>query len=240
MAPNKSKTKSARRDKSRKLENEVRMISAPISRGVVMKQLGPRQKIEQTNTGIMVSSTEKLTNVGTASLANSYAGTILAIAPFAPIWLSALSVCYSRYRWESLEVVYIPQCSTTTTGVGVEAFLYDSNDTGFPTVASGASIQGAVVHPLWAGSEGAMTLHANKTHPGCISAKCDLSGLRDFMPVITAATYLGLSTPDKNMYCKTYLLTATEGSTSVSTTVGALYLKYRISLRDPIPAIGNV
>lgn len=223
----------------KKSETMVRLVSAPISQGVVFKQRGPRQQVRHTATGIEVSAVEKLTNVGTSSTAGAFASSIFGVIPTFPPWLSGLAICYSRYRWESLEIIYIPQCPTTTSGVAVEAFLYDSNDTGFVSVGASSSIQGAVVHPLWAGSEGAMSLHATSNHPGCISAKCDLTDVREFMPVVSGTTFAALSTADKVNYCKTYLLTATEGSSSVSTTVGGLYIKYRISLRDPVPIVAN-
>nr|UHS72187.1 MAG: putative capsid protein [Gammacarmovirus sp.] len=234
------------RNRSRAKQNKIRLksrttipkgLSVPMSVGGVIAKRDPI--FANTGNSVTITNTERFSDVGTSATSGAYADAVIPMIPSAFPWLSGAAVNYSKWQWEYLEVIYIPQCSTTTNGLVGMAFLYDPRDGPITSMSRLSSFSGSVLNPPWAGSEGATSLHTPKNHPNAITMKPDSRVYKDLKPYIAATTFNGLSQADQLLYCPVWIDTATANSTSLSTVVGGLYLKYRIMLRDPLYSLAN-
>nr|UHS72345.1 MAG: putative coat protein [Gammacarmovirus sp.] len=236
MAPvkNKSKRKQAR---VRSRTSVPKGLTAPLSVGGVIAKTDPL--FASTGNSVTITNTERFSDVGTSATSGAYADAVIPMIPSALPWLSGAAVNYSKWQWEYLEVLYIPQCATTVNGLVGMCFLYDPRDGPITSMTRLSNFSGSVLNPPWAGSEGANSLHTAKNHPNAISMRPDARIYKDLKPYIAVSTFNGLSSADQLLYCSAWLDTATANSTTLSTVVGGLYLKYRIKLRDPLYSVAN-
>lgn len=213
-------------------------LSSPVSVGGIISKRDPT--LVNLGNSVTITNTERFSDVGTSSTSGSYTDAVLPIIPATFPWLVTAASCYSTWQWESVEVFYIPQCTTTTNGLVGMAYIYDARDGPITSMTRLSALSNAVLNPPWAGSEGAMSLYSNKVHPNAICMRPDPKVYKTAFKFIAATTFTGLSTADQLIYCPLYIDTATANSTSISTVVGGLYCKYRIRLSNPIyPSVNN-
>lgn len=229
MAPNKRMSKKTR---SKPRATIPKGLTTPVSVGGVVSKRDPT--ITNLGNSVVITNSERFTDVGTSATAGNYVDAVLPVIPAAFSWLGGVAPNYARWQWESLEVFYIPQCSTTTNGLVGMAFIYDPRDGPITGMNRLSAFSNAVLNPPWAGSQSASLLHTGKVHPEAIMMKPDPKVYKDVKPYISFANFTGLSNADQLIYANLWIDTATAGSTSTSTVVGGLYFRYRIRLTDPI------
>lgn len=229
MAPNK---KMSKKTQSRPRATVPKGLTSPVSVGGIISKRDP--KITNLGNSVVITNSERFTDVGTAGVAGNYVDSVLPLIPSAFAWLSGVAQNYTRWQWESLEVFYIPQCSTTTNGLVGMAFIYDPRDGPITSMSRLSVLSNAVLNPPWAGSQGASLLHTGKVHPEAIVMKPDPKIYKDTRPYISFTNFTGLSSADQLIYASLWIDTATANSTSTSTVVGGLYIRYRVRLSDPI------
>lgn len=228
-----------KKNKSRSRDAIVlpRPISAPVTMGVVVKKSDPVVTSVGSDS-VIVSNTEWFSDVGTSASAGTYVDSVVGLIPTHLTWLGGVALNYSKYRFLSLEVFYIPSCGTTTSGSVGTAIIYDPRDGPITTMRRLSNISRSVICPPWAGYEGAACFQGRKV-TNCVKVEPDPRIYRDDLPVIGSTVFGGLSDADKLLYCRAWMVTATAGSTSTSLIVGSLYARYRVQLRDPISSLVN-
>lgn len=220
-----------------KMVSVPRGLTAPTSVGSVQVRRDP--VLKNVGNAVVVQNCERFSDVGTSATAGNYADAVLPMIPTLFTWLGGVALNYTKYAWESLEVFYIPQCSTTVNGLVGMAFLYDARDGPITSMNTLSTLSNAVLNPPWAGYEGVSMLSAGRVHPNAIMTRPDPKIYREDKPIITYSTFTTLSPADQLIYTSCYLDTATANSTSLSTVVGGLYAKYRVRLSNPIRSSVN-
>lgn len=236
MAPNKPSGR--KKTKVRPRATIPKGLTTPVSVGAVISKRDPA--LVNSGNSVTITNTERFSDVGTSSTSGSYADAVIPIIPTSFPWLATAASCYSMWEWESIEVFYIPQCSTTTNGLVGMAYIYDPRDGPITSMNRLSALSNAVLNPPWAGSEGAMSLYTNKVNPNAVCMRPDRKVYRQAFKYISGSTFSGLSNADQLIYCNLWIDTATANSTSLSTVVGGLYCKYKVRLRDPTyPSANN-
>jgi len=213
-------------------------LSSPVSVGAIISKKDP----QLTNHGnsVTIVNTERFSDVGTSSTSGAYADAVIPLIPVSFPWLATAASCYSVWEWLSIEVIYIPQCTTNTNGLVGMAYIYDPRDGPITTMNRLSALSNAILNPPWAGSDGAMSLYTKNTHPNAICMKPDDKVYNQPFKYVTASVFNGLSNADQLIYCNLWIDTATANSTSLSTVVGGLYCKYKVRLRNPTyPSANN-
>jgi hypothetical protein len=64
-------------------------------------------------------------------------------------WLSKEALGYERYKWHSLRLVFVPECTTTTAGVIAVTTDYDPNDTAPTSITNGLQNENSMQLAPW-------------------------------------------------------------------------------------------
>lgn len=210
----------------------------PIAGGVIVSR--PRvPRLMSTMNSTVVTNTEVVVNM-TMSAAGAFSTFNLAMIPGLPTWLTGLSDLYSKWRWRSIEVIYIPSCPTTTQGKICMALGYDRLDAAPTSAANLSQNYRAITFPPYAGYDGASALSGNDTS-AAIAVKADPNRFdKPWYPTIANAVFGPLAGNLQNQYCPVTVFVASEGGPVAATVVGDLYFKYTCEFIEPINPTMNV
>nr|UHS72144.1 MAG: putative coat protein [Tombusviridae sp.] len=238
--------RSARRRRRRANNNgnggAGQVVTAPVARSVVTRFRPPM--ITSSSGTTIIRNTEKFQSF--SSLV-AFAATRRDLVPNQFNWLNAIAQSYSKFRWVSLEIIYVPFTSTNTTGNLMMALSYDSTDNLPATSDQLLTYYNAISFPAWAGSEGLALLHGPRQNvQGAISMRVDTNRMeKPWYRYISAAdlaaivAVAGVGTSVATDYIPAQVVTGAEGFAAASG-VGNLWARYEIELIEPIAAASNV
>lgn len=202
------------------------MVSAPAARSMIY-----RQPLTRISTGSNNSYRVKHSEIFIDPVQTSAAGAALIYLnkPLIPIsfpWLSGLASSFSKWRWNSLKVFYVPYCGTQTSGRFAMGFNYDDQDVNITTIAQIAQLYNAVTMPVW----------GDGTRPVCVNLDTSKLALKYYL-YATPGTFNALDPSVRNSYCPAYLQVGTDAG--IAGSVGAVMVEYDVELIEPIPASLN-
>lgn len=213
-------------------------VVAPTSGGVVTRPIIPRFSNRGDST--IVRNCEILNNQILAA-AGAFNTTNSALIAAAPSWLAGIADLYSKYRWLSCELIYIPKCPTTTSGSIAMAFTYDRNDAAPTTRAQLSQSYKAINFPPYAGYDGAAYLNSNRGSGTAIAIQLDITKLdKPWYPTISSGGFAALGVLDQNQFCPASLVVASDGGPVAATPAGDVFIKYAIEFIEPINPTMNV
>lgn len=213
-------------------------VVAPTSGGVVTRPIIPR--FNNRGDATIVRNCEILNNQILAA-AGAFGTTNSALIASAPSWLAGVSDLYSKYRWLSCDLIYIPKCPTTTSGSIAMAFTYDRNDAAPTTRSQLSQSYKAINFPPYAGYDGAAYLNSNKGSESAIAVQLDVSKLdKPWYPTISSTSFSALGVLDQNQFCPASLVVASDGGPVTATPAGDIFIKYVIEFIEPINPTMNV
>jgi hypothetical protein len=158
--------------------------------------------------------------------------------PAAFPWLSSIASCYSRFRWKSLEFIYIPTCPTSTEGYHNLYLGYDFLDPEPTSMQQAEEAYRSVSHPVWSGAEGATTMQNGRHGAGAVVCKVDIKRINNFYRFTTITGFNALTSINKNIMCPGYCQSTTvNGAAFVN--VGRVYCRYTIEMVEPISTTLN-
>lgn len=201
----------------------------------------------QDSATMVIERTELFTQVNASLTANAYLSVAL---PFFPgsinlNWLRNFSNSYSQYEIHRMEFTYVPNVPTTTPGVVAMAFftdIRDNNPIGLPEMLT---TEQSLYAPVYAGGDGGTHLQRFGSPSGNVVSfevpKHAISydnGTHKMFKVTTDAGYSGIVASGgqavANLYSPGELVFATSGCPA-GANVGAIFVRYRIALKGPIP-----
>lgn len=234
MAKSKSKTNRKSKGGRKKAKGgEFLPIMEPLSKSFVMR---PRQPEFKSSRGsVVISHCEEISNVGTSATAGAYVDAVIPIMPTSFPWLGSQALGFSNYRFTELHLSYVTQTATTVTGRQGMAFIYDPSDGPVTSMSTLSAIKGAIISPVWAGGQG----YGIDGRDSDVVTGPDIARMRVTRRVKGLGAFNSLSNSDKLLFCNSWLITATQGSSSLSLVVGAIYARYTCVLSDPLPASIN-
>lgn len=198
-------------------------------------------KVRSVPGGTIVCNSESA-NIITTVATGIFGNTRTACAPSTIAWLSGIARNYSKWRWNKLRVIYIPQVSTATNGNLCMSAAYDAIDTTPTTIGQLQAAYKSVSAPLWGGYDGAPLLNNDNfmRMPGGAVA-FDLDVTRFALPWYTysSTSFNAGNSSDDNQYCPAWINLGTGGGPALATAVGTLFFKYEIELIEPINATLN-
>lgn len=219
----------------------TRVVKVPTSGGVIFSN--PTQPNFRTyGDSTIVRNTEIVANINfnaTAGLFSTFSDAMIAQLPS---WLTPIADNYSKWRWRSVTVIYIPSCPTSTSGRVAMSMAYDRNDAAPASVTAITQGYRAIVFPPYAGYEGAHLLNSGRNNniSGAIFMDVDVSRFdKAWYPTINGTAFSALSTTIQNIYCPCSYVIGSDGGPA-GATAGSLYLKYEIEFIEPINPTQNV
>ena len=93
-------------------------------------------------------------NILTVTQGVAFTTTRVNMIPAAFPWLNGPASSFSKFRFEKIEIVYIPNCSTATAGTVVISPGYDTGDAVPTSVQQAQQAYRSVTTPPWGGSDG--------------------------------------------------------------------------------------
>lgn len=191
-------------------------VSAPSANGKISRTGGPRMR-SKNNGNTVIRHREYVADIAVeeAGFDLQYSFGVNpgnhALFP----WLSQIATRYETYSIKSLQVIFEPQCGTSSTGTLMLAIDYDSSDSPPTSKSQMMSYKNAVRAPLWFAA----------SH---ISASADLHRLK--------TNYVLSGVAPEGTDIKTYdvgnLFVAVQ-SDGASQTAGELYVEYEVELMTP-------
>nr|UHS71673.1 MAG: putative coat protein P3 [Sobemovirus sp.] len=237
VAPKRRQRRRRRRGSMRALNSES-MVTVPAAMSVVQRAKTPRIT---GGYGTMTVSHSELTTtlaIGTASQ-NPISFRLI---PSFPPWLAGVASNFSKFKWLSLKVVYVPSCPSTTPGSIHMGVAYDTNDVaGITTLAQISSLQGYTTGALWSGSAGAECLTSPRAScpPGAIVSVVDVKRLEkpyySYRPSGGVPAAFDLA----NTVVPATLVVMVDGTAAANTTIGHLHWVYTIQCLEPVPTASN-
>lgn len=218
------------------VQNGNLMVTAPVVGGAITRPRIPR--ITGGRESIIVQNTERF-GVVPVSAAGATFFTRLDLVPCNLGWLNGVAQNYSKYRWISVHLYYIPSCATSTSGTVAYGLIYDNNDsvTG-TTVALVQQVNRSVSGPVWAGYEGTSGLNSDSlaVPNGAMCVVVDVARFdKPYYKFATTTQIGGLPASDSGTYIPVSVLVATDGALAAEN-VGYIMAKYTIELIEPIPS----
>jgi len=234
IAPGKTK----RKNRKAKLARSS-VVTAPVVGSAIIRSRVPR--VLNSREGVVVSNTERFSILTTAVGATTFSR--IDITPSNVLWLNGVAINYSKYRWISVQMYYIPIVPTTQTGLMAMGFVYDVNDsmTG-TTVGIVQQMYGAVSGPIWAGYEGGSGLNTpgTKVPTGALCITLDTGRLdKSYYKYATVAQIGAMSGPEAAMYVPASVVWATDSAAVTQGGAGQIMAKYTVELLEPVPATLN-
>ena len=192
--------------------------SAPIAMGYSV----PRgMRIKQVGDIVTISKCEMVEVVSSVTTESFSAPEDDPLIPGALPWLSGVASNFSKWRWRSLVIKYMPQCPTTTEGaigLGVGYDMAEGTPTSLGQVAAFDQFQ---YIPFWSKSEDIVP---------------DIGRFsRDWYPYIGLNVFKTASGADQNIYSPGYISEYSPAVTEAAA-VGTLWFEYVVDLCDPIAA----
>nr|QBZ68812.1 coat protein [Beet black scorch virus]QBZ68818.1 coat protein [Beet black scorch virus]QBZ68828.1 coat protein [Beet black scorch virus] len=232
MAPKRNKG-------GRKTRMSDETVRAPAAGGVIQRTPGIPPRIRSTTIGTRVSNTELLAGVNVAA-AGAFSVVGAGLFPSNLGWLNGIASNYSKFRWLSIKLIYIPIVPTTTAGAMTMALSYDPADATPTSFQQVQQMYNSITAPVWAGFDGATVQllgDCPTTGAVCIDVDVNRFGFTWYR-YATLAAITALTANDRNLYIPSVCNVATSGG-SAATNVGNLMIKYSIELIEPIPAAIN-
>ncbi len=225
-----------RAGKRRRIAPQARQVTAPSAGGAIRRMRIP--KIVQNQERMIINHCEPILNPP-GGAAGIFASTSTSLIPAAFPWLSGVAANFSRFKWHSLELVYIPVVPTSAPGEMAMGLIYDRQDTSPTTITQVETLFHSVSTPVWGGYEGSPLLSMDRALHSCPGAVClsvDIPRLDyNYYKFVTLAAFNALGANDQNLYAPATIFAATLGAGSTATQ-GRIYGRYRVELVDPIPS----
>jgi hypothetical protein len=189
---------------------------------------------------VCIKNTEYSLSFSTSA---AFGGSVVNVVPHSFPWLNGIAQNYSKFRWKSFRFIYIPACSTTTSGTVSMMYQYDIPDSSPTSVQQMSMSNGFVTTPVWNGSQGcSMLANINSpVVPGAVVAEMDLSRLdKPWYQYITGADFIALTAVALtgpavgNSYSPGNIFIATENGPAAPANAGILYAQYDCELIEPI------
>lgn len=209
-----------------------RPITVPVAGGQIISR--PRvPRLMSTSSSTLVYNSETIVNMTIPAL-GAFGVFSMPFIPGQPSWLAGLGDLFSKWRWRSIEAIYVPSCPTTTSGKVCMALSYDRIDAAPVSFANLTQNYRAITFPVYAGFSGSAGL-TGPTNTDTMSVKADTSRFeKPWYSYIQSAAFNALATNIQNQYCPATVYVATEGGPAAATVIGDLYFKYVIELIEPI------
>lgn len=229
---NNNENKLPKRRKTATTGFATQVIRVPIAGGAIISR--PRvPRITSTAGSTIVTNSETIVNMTIPAL-GAFGQFSLPILPGLPTWLAGIGDLYSKFRWRSMEVIYMPSCPTTTQGKVCMALTYDRLDGAPVSFASLTQTYRAITFPVYAGYDGASGL-AGTDSSSTIAVRVDPSRFdKPWYPTISQTAFNALAANIQNQYCPVTVFVATEGGPTAATVIGDLYFKYTVEFIEPI------
>nr|URD27598.1 coat protein [Pistacia sobemo-like virus] len=239
--PNGNSRRRRRRNRSGG-QSGAQEVSQPLSSGALLRNLVPRINGYQGPRTVIAHS-ELVIKVECKKDVEIYE---LAIIPDLGPWLRGVASCFSKYRWRSFKMVYVPTCPATEKGQFHMGYLYDTSDNAPSSLTEISNLDGYSTGPVWSGSVGALSLKGDRDYSGSIVSKADTartsliwypftvqSRIEDAMKVDVV---LG------NSYSPFSIIIGTAGGENPAegedpAVVGGLYIVYEVELIEPIAPV---
>ena len=213
----------------------TRVVIPPTSGGVIYSNPSmPNFRTYGDST--IVRNTEVVSNVAFNAAAGAFAGYSDALIAELPSWLTQLADLYSKWRWRSLTVIYIPSCPTSTSGRVAMCMSYDRNDAAATSVTQITQGYKAIVFPPYAGYEGAHVMNSGRNNnvAGAILMEVDTSRFdKIWYPTINGTAFSALAATVQNTYCPCSYVIGSDGGPA-GAAAGNIYLKYEIEFIEPV------
>lgn len=199
------------------------------------------------SSSMVIERTELLEQVNASSTANAYTATTIAWFPGSSrlSWLRNFSNSYSQYEVHRLEFTYVPNVPTTTPGVVAMCFFADIRDTTPTSLPQILASEQSLYAPVYAGGDGGTFLQRFGSPGGNVvsfevpnhAIKYD-NGTHKMFKITNQDGYealtLGGGLAVGNLYSPGEVTYATSGCPA-GANVGAIFVRYRVVLKGPIP-----
>ncbi|ALF95244.1 coat protein [Potato necrosis virus] len=216
-----------------------RTVTAPVTGSVVYSR--PRvPNIRTSNMSTVVCNTELVANISTSAL-GAFSFTAQPLIPSFGAWLANIGDLYSKFRWISCSVIYIPKCPTSTQGSVCMAIVYDAQDTTPTSRLQLSQCYQSITFPPYAGYGGASALNSRSSGGESLVSTLDVSRVdKKWYSTIGNAAFTSLTSIDKNQFCPATALIASDGGPATATAVGDVFMRYEIEFIEPINPTLNV
>jgi hypothetical protein len=240
MEPGIKKGKKRRRSGTVARNNSY-SVTAPSAGSVVVNRQFSTPQIRTMGSSTYVRNTEPIQSITTAA-AGAFLTLRATLIPSNIPWARGVASNFSRWRWNYLRFIYIPNCPTTTSGEIVMGLGYDFSDTAPTSVVDTQLCYNSVTSPYWAGYEGANLMNnfgAAKTM-GCVTVDVDVRRLgansgNQFYRYMGITTFNALANKnDQNIYSPGYLDISLLGGPAAATNVGTIFAEYVLELIEPV------
>lgn len=220
-------------------------VKAPAAAGMVVGKANPQ--LRTTGRVTRVINTEIVVSLNTAV---TFASAIIRLNPSSFPWLNGIAANYSKFRWRGIRFIWIPSCSTATTGNIAMALQYDEPDANPTSLSQMSSLKGFIASPFWGGGGGSKLLNDMNCREAPESVVCCVDDVKEFTNpwyrYTTSANLSALITGTSegpsisNIYIPAILVYAVVGGPAAGVEAGQIYVQYDIDLIDPIPSALNV
>nr|ASA69346.1 29 kDa coat protein [Tobacco necrosis virus D] len=216
-----------------------RPLTVPVAGSVIYS----RPRVPQVRTNQMstfVVNTELVANI-TLAAAGAFSFTTQPLIPSFGSWLANIADLYSKWRWISCSVVYIPKCPTSTQGSVVMAIVYDSQDTTPTTRTQVSQCYQSITFPPYAGYGGASALNHKGSSGESLVSTLDTNRVdKKWYSTIGNAAFTALTSLDKNQFCPATAIIAGDGGPVAATAVGDIFMRYEIEFIEPVNPTMNI
>jgi len=213
-------------------------VAVPMSTGTVFRNIRT-PAVNTRGDSVIVGNSEILFEVATAA-SGAFGTDLIALNMQNLNWLSGVAANYSKFRWRKLRLVYIPACSTSTSGSVTMGLQYQYTETAPTTIIQAAAYYRSVTSPVWAGYEGAPLLFDSQFKPpmaGAVALDVDVARFSQPWYPVSFATQSGV---DADQFVPVSLVISSSGGPTSSTLVGYVHDVYLVELIEPVPSALNV
>ncbi|CAI34772.1 coat protein [Poinsettia latent virus] len=226
------------RPKSRKTSGRV--VTAPVSSAALIRYKAPSLN---GNSMDSVRLASKSLVIEAVKVGIEYQVSVVPLVPcIQHTWLSGVACYWSKYRWRSCRLVYIPYCSSSFTGYVSMGLSYDYADAIPSDETEMSALKGYTTTSAWAGSEGIKMLSypTGAVPSGAVVLSLDCASMsKPWYPYISAvaATNLGEKQPELlNQYTPARAFIGTGGGMQGvnGLTAGRVFMVYDIELIEPV------
>jgi hypothetical protein len=232
--------------KSRKRPSPSTRISANTSDGIIARTMNRPPQIYVQRDATIVCNSEQVVLVQSNVTTDAPGHPVrVPIYPPQTQWLNNLALNYSKYRFKKLVMVYVPSCSTATSGSFTMALGYDYNDQAPSTSQQITTFYRSVTAPIWGGADGTSMVSSeniNRRINTGVYIEFDTTRVAlNWYPYVTQTEFNASTTSAQNTLSPAYLTYYTSGAptTSGSTspiTFGVIYWNYELEMIEPMNA----
>lgn len=231
-----------KRQKRSKASKQFQAIpmQVPAANGMIIRR-AQVPDFRTVGNACVVSNTELFATVSGAAAGVFNLTRTFLIPGFMP-WVSGVSINFSKWRWVRLRLIFVPSCSTATSGTITMSLGYDNTDTTPGGIAAAQAAYRSETFPPWGGVGGIGALNdASFTSKPPQSVIVDVDTKRltlPWYPYTNTPQFLSLTGADRNAFNPAYLDIGQLGVSSTAV-VGSIFAKYEIELIEPISATIN-